>query len=351
MTPLLEAQACWGALRLKHYTTSYPRVRVCLCVSRLCVSVYLICLCMYCRFMGQACLDFCASSSTPPPRELRQVLHLFFVIMSMLAPLRALLESASLSEVIIARLEKIGFASIADFAMLGDSESCVNKELIETDDLKDLNLKIIEKVRIRSAWGLARKAVASSDAGPVASGADDFAAGTEERLYKVWLDYYKHNPQGSRILAQKLLVKLFKGLQKAPKQLEMLSLVSIRLKSDINVVQLSGPMFAGTSLVQLGSELKECESRAVAFTRMRAYTSSVCFLMAETPDWFSQEDNEGFCDHIFQLIFMRGDNRHPTVKAIENAWLCTLSEFSSQVSLHGLKLGDLVRSKQNWTHF
>ena len=59
MTPLLEAQACWGALRLKHYTTSYHRVRVCLCVSRLCVSVYLICLCMYCRFMGQACLDFC----------------------------------------------------------------------------------------------------------------------------------------------------------------------------------------------------------------------------------------------------------------------------------------------------
>ena len=56
-------------------------------------------------------------------------------------------------------------------------------------------------------------------------------------------------------------------------------------------------------------------------------------------------------DTLYSLVFMRTDNRNPTVSAIQTAWLCTTTEFATAVHLHGASLGALTREKQSWTHF
>ena len=267
--------------------------------------------------------------------------------------LSALFAKANVSQRCIDKFAELGFVAIADVSGIGDTEGAVNVEVLDSDDFKlDPKTTSLERSRIRTAWAMCRKATSVEASAPVgASSEESFLAGTEERLYKVWLDKYSHNLQGTRLMSQKLLVRMYKGLSKSQKQIEPLALEYIRLKSDLVVTPLQGSLITGNTIVQVGVELQECDSRAVAYCRIRAWSSSLCFLACEVDLWFTLEDNEAFVDQIFALIFLRGDGRHPSIKSIQNAWMATVSEFATQVQLHGLTMSGLTKNKSGWVHY
>ena len=272
--------------------------------------------------------------------------------MPLASDLKSLFVKANIDVVLIGVIETIGFSTILEFASIGDSEAAVNVELFDCDAMKAAKPTVIQRARIRAAWSLCRLAVATDSPGPKSSGSDDkFVDGTEDRLYTTFLSSWGHNPQGTRLMATRCLVRLYKGLQRSPRQLELMPLEAIRLKSDLQVKKLEGTLLTGGELVQVGADMQSVSSRAVAFLRMRAWASSICFIMSDVPGWYSFEANEGFVDMLFQLVFMRVDNRNPAVPAIQTAWLCTITEFATAVHLHGATLGNLVASRQSWTHF
>ena len=272
--------------------------------------------------------------------------------MPLASDLKGLFVKANIDDAMITIIEAIGFCTILEFASMGDSDSAVNAELLDCDEMKAAKPSVIQRSRIRAAWSLCRKHVASETAGPKSAGSDDpFVDGTEDRLYKTFLTAWNRNPQGTRLMATRGLVRLYKGLQRSPRQLELMPLETIRLKSDLLVKKLEGTLLSGGEMIQVGADMQAVSSRAVAFLRMRAWASSICFIMSDVPGWYSFEANEGFVDMLFQLVFMRVDNRNPTVQAIQTAWLCTITEFATAIHLHGAKLGDLVASKHSWTHF
>ena len=127
--------------------------------------------------------------------------------------------------VLIDLIETIGFSSILEFASIGNSEEAVNVELFDCDEMKAARPDVIQRARIRAAWSLCRKAVATDSSGPKSSGSDDnFVDGTEDRLYATFLSSWGHNPQGTRLMATRCLVRLYKGLQRSPRQLELMPL-------------------------------------------------------------------------------------------------------------------------------
>ena len=123
--------------------------------------------------------------------------------------LQAALSSAGVPERAIKAIEEFGFKSVTEFAMIGDSESKVDLELIGSDEMKALGLSLIEKVRIRRAWSICRQSATQSDApsSKKSSGSDEeFPEGVEKRLSDLYLQRYGANPYGTRLMSTKLLV-------------------------------------------------------------------------------------------------------------------------------------------------
>ena len=129
--------------------------------------------------------------------------------------LQAALSSAQVPERAIKTIADIGFRSVSEFALVGDSESKVDQELLSSDEFKALGLTIIEKVRLRRAWSICRQSVAQADA-PAAkksAGSDEeFPEGVEKRLSELYLQRYGANPYGTRLMSTKLLVPVRRGL-------------------------------------------------------------------------------------------------------------------------------------------
>ena len=178
--------------------------------------------------------------------------------MPLASDLRALLVNENIDDAIITVIETIGFCSISEFSGIGESENAVNSELIDCDEMKAAKPNVVQRSRIRAAWALCRKTMTADAAGAKGASQTGFVEGTEERLYKTNLETWKHNPQGTRLLNTSGLVKLYTGLQRSPKALEIMPLESIRLKSDIQIKKLEGTLLTGGGeLVQVGADLQE----------------------------------------------------------------------------------------------
>ena len=89
--------------------------------------------------------------------------------MPLASDLKGLFVKANIDEVFINLIETIGFSSILEFASIGQSEDAVNAELLDCDEMKAAKPSVIQRSRIRAAWSLCRKHVASESAGPKSS--------------------------------------------------------------------------------------------------------------------------------------------------------------------------------------
>ena len=81
--------------------------------------------------------------------------------MPLASDLKGLFVKANIDDAMITIIEAIGFCTILEFASMGDSDSAVNAELLDCDEMKAAKPSVIQRSRIRAAWSLCRKHVAS----------------------------------------------------------------------------------------------------------------------------------------------------------------------------------------------
>ena len=237
--------------------------------------------------------------------------------------LRALLDSSEVHPQVSKWLETEGLVSIEDFAHCSLDEASFEKEVVLCAE-HGVTLRMKEKANLRNPFGAARKSLASTTAIVPAGAAapkETFGPGVWERIVKVWMEKHNLHLPGSRLMTTKLLVRLHDGILKRPRQLEIISMDCIKLKSDLVVAEIKGTLVSGTSLTEVDSSSSMPDTRPGFWMKLRAYMTSVALVSCDDPTFYCFEVNEHFLEQIFAFIFLRHDREVPTMEAMMGAWV------------------------------
>ena len=253
-----------------------------------------------------------------------------------------------------------GLVSIADFATSVTSEANVDTELIPEYEatLKDgAKAPFKVKAKVRQAWLAARKSISStgpsSSSGPALL-SDDYTLpdGTEGRLVANWVDMHHYNLPGTYLVSLKCLAKMYKGFKAQPRTMFVPVMSEIKLKSALPAAEVTGTMISGSSIYEVSSPVARAEvSLAEFFLLVRAWFTSWAYIAVKEGDWFDYETCIHFVESLYTFVFMRHDRRQPTIAGLTKAFLCTLSDFATEVQNHSVSLGSLVRNRSFWNHY
>ena len=236
------------------------------------------------------------------------------------------------------------------FALLADDEKGVRLELCAESGVELTKMQV---VNIKRAWLWAREQVPNPEKGGSASSSAAEAsmpAGAEEHLSKAWMKHHDFNFHGARLVDKKLFTKIYIGLMKSPQQLFYTGIENIRLQSNLNLQETPGTFVTSAGIVPLNVPLPSCSSHPEAWWKLRAYFTTIAYIMDEKKDWYSFETNEVFVDSLYVYINMRSDGKRPGLEGIKNAFTNMMSDFALEIQNHSATLEQLVKNKSGWTH-
>ena len=268
--------------------------------------------------------------------------------------LKGLLSAHEVLAAFIAWLATNGLVTTEHLARAASNEDKVDDKLINARH--GIDLEMIDEIRIKSAWAAARRlldtpAPCSTLAVASAPALDTFSEGVEEGLVKDWYEKHAFNLPGTRLVSTKLMVRLWRGLQRDRKQLELISLDVIRTKSDILIHEVKGTAISGSSVWEIAADILPDDTRPSLLFKIWAYLTSLCYLTVTDASFYDFETHIAFVDQLETLILLRVDRGQPTLRAVSGAWMMMLTEFATEVQNHRVTLTSLVKDRGSWTHF
>ena len=253
-----------------------------------------------------------------------------------------------------------GLSSIADLATAVTSEANVDVELIPAYEatLKDgAKAPFRVKAKVRQAWLAARKSIATANA-PVAtqgSGSSEsytLPAGTEARLLASWVKAYGFNLPGTYLTDLKCIGKMYKGFHGEKRTMYVPVMSEIKLKSALPTTEVTGTMISGSSIYEVSSPVARSSiNPAEFFLLVRAWFTTWAYISTSETGWFDYETCVSFVESLYTFVFMRHDQRQPTIAGLTKAFLCTLADMATEVQNHSTPLGEMVRNRAFWNHY
>ena len=244
--------------------------------------------------------------------------------------------------------------SIADFACAVTSEGNVDIEIIpEYEKTLGDGVRAVFKVKtkIRQAWLAARKSIntagPSSSSGGMLAITDEFTLpeGTESRLIGSWTKRHDYNLPGTMLVNLKCLAKMYKGYTSARRTLYVPMMSEIKLKSALPTAEISGSVISGSSVYEVSAPARADVSLPEFFLLVRAWFTSWAFIAANDGDWFDYGTCLHFVEMLYTYVFMRHDSRQPSLTGLTKAFLCTLTDFATEVQNNSVSLGSLVKKQ------
>ena len=85
--------------------------------------------------------------------------------------------------------------------------------------------------------------------------------------------------------------------------------------------------------------------------RLRAFLMTICWLVIDTPDWFTFECALTTVDYIFEAVNLRPDGKRPTIQCLNACYLSMFGEYATVLQNDGTSLEAWLKDKVNWRHF
>ena len=267
--------------------------------------------------------------------------------------LRALLSSHNVPDELAAWLETNGISSVKNFALSVTSEAEIRTVLIPESRLV---LTFGQKTAVASAWFTARGQLPSLTAPSSSSSSSQGVPqncpdGVEEAMFKDWKSFYKFALHGGRLASKKVMGEIWRGLKSDPRQLPVIPVEKIRLRSSLFTFEQTGVLVTATALVPVGHEVQECTCHPELWLRIQAYFTCVCLCMFNTANWFTFETCEAFVHQLFFYIFLQTDSSTPGLPGLKVAYSQMLTTFADEIQNNGRTLEELIKEKGCWVHY
>ena len=257
----------------------------------------------------------------------------------------------------------LGATTLSDAALLADEEKDVWDCFCEPAGLvKSVREDIGQKIAVKKLWLAARKILGSTD--PTAMGCkqvveDDEAAlppGTGETLQEVWYDRHKFHLNGSRLVAEGLFNKIYRRIHSKPRKLEPPMLEKVRLQNSPLLDGRKGTFIQGNTVREYEEVHEVVASHHMAYVRMRAIFTTLCYVSVQDPSFYDYGTNEDFCDLLLDLLNRTYTGNgffhvHPPLAFFQRAYLSMMSDFCQEMRTNDAKLADLVKGKAAWQHY
>ena len=169
--------------------------------------------------------------------------------------LRALLLANNVPDNLATWLETNQIVTVKSFALSVTSEAEVRSVLIAESQLV---LTFGQKTAVATAWFTARNALppmgsqaaSSSSAQGVPQRCPE---GIAETMFKDWKAFYKFALHGGRLVTKKVMGEIWRGLRSEPKQLPVIPVERIRLRSPLMTTEQTGVLVTATAMAQVGT--------------------------------------------------------------------------------------------------
>ena len=252
----------------------------------------------------------------------------------------------------------MGCEDMDDLALLASNEDSFTDKVLTAAKITEG----IDQVRSRKAWFKARAQMNNlNNPGPAVSvqaAINDDDAPLEENVVKtmkeVWHKRYGFHLSGSRILADGQFNRIYRGLNRTPRTLQVPLLESVKLLSCIDTTSdFKGLVLRDGMVKDVKGSYDMVKSLDDLYWRMQAVFSTVCYIMAKKkePDWFGFEDVEGFMHYLRELLFKKYNGQRPSVAFFNRAYLTMMNEFCTEIRNYDVSLRDLIQGRSKWTHY
>ena len=279
------------------------------------------------------------------------------------APMLKVLDANKVGDKVRRYLYDLNALNLSDTALMADEEKDVWSCMCEPAGLQmSVREDAGQKIAVKKLWLAARKVLGSTDPSSVGSkgiSEDDEAPlppGTGETLQEVWYDRHKFHLNGSRLVAEGMFNKIYRRIHAKPCKLEPPFLEKIRLQNSPLLDARKGTFIQG-SIVREYEEVNEVVAdHHMAYVRMRAIFTTMCFVTVQDPSFFDYGTNEDFCDLLLDLLNRTYTGNgfihvHPPLAFFQRAYLSMMSDFCQEMRTSGSKLSELVKSKSAWQHY
>ena len=322
------------------------------CLWRItCVLHMYLCVCLSVPILAQGSLWLLSSSSvsswvsiTRPPMALeKQFAHMC--------------SQAKLKQAVLDFLVAQEVLTAVDFGLLGGSEeSKLDTALIEVIKAGGVLLDSIqERIAVKKLWTVCRQSMvdeASKKKGSGSAGIDEPIP--EEAVIQIKSEWrLRHNFEfgAERLLVESLQGKIYRELSGSPRRLSIYLAENLRLANSIDKHALQQVMVReGRDAKFADIIMDEVRGHFELYRRIRAFFSTVAWVMINDHQWFSFQDCEATSDRIMSFVNQTFDNRRPPLQFYTNAWASTLQRFSDGIRTTNSSLADMVKATAQWEH-
>ena len=279
------------------------------------------------------------------------------------APMLKVMDTNRVSDKVRRYLYELGATNLADAALLADEEKDVWSCFCEPAGLLTTKREDMgQKIAVKKLWLAARKVLGSTDPTSVGSKQvveDDEAPlppGTGETLQEVWYDRHKFHLNGSRLVAEGLFNKIYRRIHSKPRKLEPPMLEKVRLQNSPLMDGRKGTFIQGSTVREYEEVHEVVASHHMAYVRMRAIFTTLCFVCVQDPSFYDYGTNEDFCDLLLDLLNRTYSGNgffhvHPPLAFFQRAYLSMMSDFCQEMRTNDAKLAELVKGKSAWQHY
>ena len=279
------------------------------------------------------------------------------------APMLKVMDVSRVGDKVRRFLYELGATNLADAALLADEEKDVWSCFCEPAGLLATKREDMgQKIAVKKLWLAARKVLGSTDPTSVGSKQvveDDEAPlppGTGETLQEVWYDRHKFHLNGSRLVAEGLFNKIYRRVHAKPRKLEPPMLEKVRLQNSPLMDGRKGTFIQGSTVREYEEVHEVVASHHMAYVRMRAIFTTLCYVCVQDPSFYDYGTNEDFCDLLLDLLNRTYSGNgffhvHPPLAFFQRAYLSMMSDFCQEMRTNDAKLAELVKGKSAWQHY
>ena len=252
------------------------------------------------------------------------------------------------------------FVDPTDIMLLGKDEEEVVKEV--HDSLPSDNSvpwDLTARKQLKKLWLLCKQSTPDVSSASAASArpADDLEAalpdGVPEQIEKNWVAKHGFHLSGARMLIGGDFNRIYNCLnRRRPRELPKMDPEKFRLANEGVTGESKGMFLSEDGKVHAKKEFySEIIAHDMLWWKVRAYLSTVCYLMIMVPDFFPLQACENFADALHDVILApTRSNGRLTLTQCKIAWKAMISAMHVRIHQSGCTLASLTENEMFWKH-
>ena len=247
-----------------------------------------------------------------------------------------------------------GILDVHDFALLAAHEDKVTPNIIDASRVTFA--KLGDKVKVSKMWWLCRASVDKLK--EIKSGRhreredDTLDKDTEDAVKKVWNNKYGFTLSSSRLMVETLMAFRYREVHSQPPKLSILLPESIRTLSCVQRRKEQALLFQPGKSVQCEEIIAdEVGDHHALFERIRADLTTICYVAADVPDFFSYQSCEHVCDSLMAFIHQKFGKTRAPVGFYHKAFVASMRVFCDAMRIERVTLQAITKDTSRWHHF